>query len=256
MAMLNYEGSKTSAGSKTNNGQQRLPTSATNAIKTGNTTNLVNQMNSVDKMKQQRADNLAYKNALNANKNPNPSTNPTTPTYTTPTTSTTTTTSTADSGSSDNYGDYLKSYYESLIASINAQKQEKERLAEAKYQSLLKQADDNYNNSINQITKNNAYTNRWLKQNYGGASGLGLSNSLRANTNYENNLYSALQSLNEAKLNAETDKYNNQAEATNEYLQNYNNYITSPMSNVLSAMSKSSIDDGSYKKYINKLFGI
>ena len=118
-----------------------------------------------------------------------------------------------------------------------------------------KQADDNYNNSINQITKNNAYTNRWLKQNYGGKSGLGLSNSLRANTNYENNLYSALQSLNEAKLNAAADKYNNQAEATNEYLQNYNNYITSPMSNVLSAMSKSSIDDGSYKKYINKLFG-
>ena len=199
--------------------------------------------------KQTRAENLAYKNGLNAGRQQvsNYGAGSYTPS--------TTTTTAQETSSNDNYGDYLKSYYDSLVSSINKQREERERLAEAKYQQLLKQADDNYNNSINQITKNNAYTNRWLKQNYGGKSGLGLSNSLRANTNYENNLYSALQSLNEAKLNAAADKYNNQAEATNEYLQNYNNYITSPMSNELSAMSKSSIDDGSYKKYINKLFG-
>ncbi len=201
---------------------------------------------------QTRAQNLAYKNGLNAGRQQTSYT----PTYTAPAqSSSSNSSSSSNNNSSSNNGDYLKSYYEALAASINKQKQEKERLAAAKYQQLLKQANDNYNNSINQITKNNAYTNRWLKQNYGGRSGLGLSNSLRANTNYENNLYSALQSLNEAKLNAEADKYNNEAEATNEYLQNYNNYITSPMSNVLSAVAKSSIDDGSYKRYINKLFG-
>ncbi len=159
------------------------------------------------------------------------------------------------SGEDNSYGQYLADYYQKLIDTINKQKEEQEKLYEAKYKQLVQQANDNYNSAVNSITKNNAYTNRWLKQNYGGLSGQGLSNSLRANTNYNNNLYSAQQDLNSALLNAETDKYNNQAEATNTYLNNYNNYVTSPISNVLSSMSKTAVDDGSYKKYINKLFG-
>ncbi len=152
------------------------------------------------------------------------------------------------------YGQALSDYYNTLKATIEKQRQEQERLAEARYNQLINQANDNYNNSINSITKNNAYTNRWLKQNYGGVSGQGLSNQLRANTNYQNNLYNAQQDLNTAKLNAETDKYNSQAEATNNYLTNYNNYLTSPLSSMLSTTAANAIDDGSYKKYLNQLF--
>ena len=156
---------------------------------------------------------------------------------------------------STDYGQYLADYYSALKNTIEKQRQEQERLANAKYEQLVKQANDNYNSSINNITKNNAYTNRWLNQNYGGTSGQGLSNKLRANTNYENNLYSAKQDLNSALLNAQTDKYNSQAEATNNYLSNYNNYLTSPLSSMLSNVSAAAIDDGSYKKYLNKLWG-
>ena len=159
------------------------------------------------------------------------------------------------STSTTDYGQYLADYYSALKNTIEQQRQEQERLANAKYEQLVKQANDNYNSSINNITKNNAYTNRWLNQNYGGTSGQGLSNKLRANTNYENNLYSAKQDLNSALLNAQTDKYNSQAEATNNYLNNYNNYLTSPLSSMLSNVSAAAIDDDSYKKYLNKLFG-
>lgn len=152
------------------------------------------------------------------------------------------------------YGQALSDYYNTLKETIERQRQEQERLAQAKYNQLISQANDNYNNSINSITRNNAYTNRWLKQNYGGVSGQGLSNQLRANTNYQNNLYSAQQDLNTAKLNAETDKYNSQAEATNNYISNYNNYLSSPLSSMLSTTAKNAIDDGSYKKYLNQLF--
>ena len=157
--------------------------------------------------------------------------------------------------STTDYGQYLADYYSALKNTIEKQRQEQERLANAKYEQLVQQANDNYNSSINNITKNNAYTNRWLNQNYGGTSGQGLSNKLRANTNYENNLYSAKQDLNSALLNAQTDKYNSQAEATNNYLSNYNNYLTSPLSSMLSNVSAAAIDDGSYKKYLNKLWG-
>ena len=156
---------------------------------------------------------------------------------------------------STDYGQYLADYYSALKNTIEKQRQEQERLANAKYEQLVQQANDNYNSSINNITKNNAYTNRWLNQNYGGTSGQGLSNKLRANTNYENNLYSAKQDLNSALLNAQTDKYNSQAEATNNYLNNYNSYLTSPLSSMLSNVSAAAIDDGSYKKYLNKLWG-
>lgn len=159
------------------------------------------------------------------------------------------------SQSSTDYGQYMADYYQSLVNTINKQRQEKENLANARYEQLVKQANDNYDSSINNITKNNAYTNRWLNQTYGGANGQGLSNRLRADTNFRNNLYSAQQDLNSALLNAKTDKYNTQAEATNDYINNYNNYITTPLSNTLSSISSAAIDDGSYKKYINKLFG-
>lgn len=185
-----------------------------------------------------------------ASKNTSNQTN-TNKTYSAPTATTQTV---QETSSSPDYGQALSDYYNTLKATIEKQRQEQEALAQAKYNQLISQANDNYNNSINSITKNNAYTNRWLKQNYGGVSGQGLSNQLRANTNYQNNLYSAQQDLNTAKLNAETDKYNSQAEATNNYLSNFNNYLTSPLSSMLSTVSKNAVDDSSYKKYLNQLF--
>lgn len=161
----------------------------------------------------------------------------------------------ANTSANTDYGQYLADYYQTLVDTINKQRQEQENLANARYEQLVKQANDNYNSSINSITKNNAYTNRWLNQNYGGTNGQGLSNKLRANINYENNLQTAKKDLDSALLNAQTDKYNNQAEATNNYLNNYNSYVTSPLSSMLSNVSAAAIDDGSYRKYLNKLFG-
>lgn len=267
MAILNQEGSKnngvitatskvtgkTFTASKPTSSATKTTTTKTPPITLTNTGNDI--VRNVTTNKGTTSNSITNLKATTANNNNNNNTSGGTGSSGSSSPSGATATTDTSTSEDTSYGQYLADYYQKLIDSINKQKEEQDKTYEAKYKQLVQQANDNYNNTVNSITKNNAYTNRWLKQNYGGTSGQGLSNSLRANTNYANNLYSAQQDLNSALLNAETDKYNNQAEATNTYLNNYNNYVTSPISNILSSMSKTSVDDGSYKKYINKLFG-
>lgn len=98
----------------------------------------------------------------------------------------------------------VEKQYKSLIDKANASYAEAEALAQEVYDRTYNTAktsydksnvlaNENYDTSRNDIVRNDAYLRRWLQQQYGGgASGSGLSNQLRAYTNYNNNLNNAL----------------------------------------------------------------
>lgn len=128
--------------------------------------------------------------------------------------------------STPNYGDI----FSQIKSLIDKEKADRDALAEENYKKLVMDANNSFESNRNAITKNNALTQRWLKQTYGGGlSGAGLTNQLRAQTNYQNNLYGARQNLASMMQNAQIQKGTDLLNSQSTYNGNYNNYIVNPL---------------------------
>ncbi len=118
------------------------------------------------------------------------------------------------------YSDYLSKMKDLL----EEEKRARNEATESQYRALIGKADRNYEDTRNQIERNNVRTQRWLDENYGGyTTGQGLTNRLRANTNLENNLADALKNRSEAYQNAETQRQSSLADAVKSYNSQYSN---------------------------------
>ena len=145
------------------------------------------------------------------------------------TTGTTGGTTTANLDSSYNVGgiDYSNmrdDYLTKMRALLDEERQARDKATESSYKALIGQADRNYKDARDQASVENARTQRWLDENYGGyTTGQGLTNRLRASTNLENNLANAMNSRNDALLNAESQRQNALANAVQNYSSQYGN---------------------------------
>lgn len=103
---------------------------------------------------------------------------------------------------------------DNAIASADAVFKNAQNRVNETYDTSTRQARESFEKSRNNANLNNAYTQRWLRETYGnGVSGLGLSNTLRANTNYNNTLNSINTSLANALSDALGIKNNALSEA-------------------------------------------
>lgn len=126
-------------------------------------------------------------------------------------------------GSTD-YSTMRDDYLTQMKALLDEERAQRDKATESQYKALIGQADRSYGDTRNQIERNNAQTQRWLDETYGGyTTGAGLTNRLRASTNRENNLADALKNRSEAYQSAETQRQNSLADAVQNYSSQYNN---------------------------------
>lgn len=150
----------------------------------------------------------------------------------------------------------INDYLAKMKAILDSEKEQRDNATESRYKAMLGLADRNFDAERNEIARQNAYTNRWLNQTYGGnLSGAGLTNRLRAQTNYNNNLNQAMINRDSARTDAETERYNNLADAVNQYADRYNGLATNLYNTELSNDMQRYQNqlDLEYRKYIASL---
>lgn len=155
-------------------------------------------------------------------------------------------------GYSNNSNDYLARMRQIL----DEEKAQRDRATEAQYRALINQANRNYDTERNEASVNNARVNRWLDENYGGnITGMGLTNRLRASTDYSGALRDALARRDDSTLNAEQQRYSNLADAVANYANRYNNLASNLYGQELSNdMEKYRNQlDYDYRKYLATL---
>lgn len=127
----------------------------------------------------------------------------------------------------DPYQEYdLNDYIKVLTEQLNNLKSSQMSNLEAKYKQAVSEQNASNQANVNQINLSAKNTLKRLNQMYGGEnSGSSISNKLRANTNWNNNLTSAYNTNQNALKNLETDYLNNVNSAESNFMDAEMNYI-------------------------------
>lgn len=158
------------------------------------------------------------------------------------------TTATPTGASATATGPVSNNYLDKYFSILRAEQQAKDDQIASAYKQAIGLADQQYENSRNQINRNYYNSQRYMNQLYGGGtSGVGLSNQARLAQSRDANLAS----IEQARMNAYSNADLNRANALNTAYNNYGNNVANMARYGLTY--NGDIDDTSYLKYLQAL---